>query len=385
MSASISQCNRCILRSSLHAAVVAMVCLVLNGLPATAATGRIEATIRQLSGMGSRVAGYPGCESAATFVEAEFRAMGLERVRREQFPLTVPMDKGGRLRVGEQEIPVYGLWPNLVRTPTVAPEGVEALMIYGGSGDWTDFDGQEVEGRIVLMEFNSEDRWLHAGALGARAVVFIAPETSTWLQANDKYVGTPLDLPRYWIDRSDGAALRRQLRQGAIPVTLFGRMDWEKRPAWNILGEIEGADPELRDELVVVHAYYDGISVVPALSPSAEAAAGVAALLELGRYLRKHPPARSVLLLATSAHFQDTQGIVAFMERHVRFYAKLVDRVPEPLPVKLFISLDLSSRSDRLAIWNATHIPSLRRFYASFGRRFHHLRARDRAVDRTRP
>ena len=370
-SRSLTDRNRLDRRSKLCRCAAAIACLLLlYGLPATAATDRIETTIRRLSGVGSRVAGYPGCDSAAAFIEAEFRAMGLDRVRREQFPITVPLDKGGRLRVGDEEIPLYGMWPNLVRTPTVPPEGVHAPMIYGGNGDWTDFDGKEMEGRIVLMEFNSEDRWLHAGALGARAVVFIAPETSTWLQANDKYVGAPLDLPRYWIDRERGTALRQELLQGDVPVTIFGRMDWERRPAWNILGEIAGSDPKLKDELVVVHAYYDGISVVPALAPSAEAAAGIAALLELGRFLRENPPARSVILLATSAHFHDTQGIIAFLERHVRFHGKFVDRVPEPLPVKLFISLDLSSRSDRLAIWNATDITSFRRFYAAFGRRF---------------
>ena len=357
-------------RAGPRACAVATACLMLLiGLPSSA-TDRIETTIRHLSGMGSRVAGYPGCDSAAAFIEAEFRAMGLEKVRLEPFPITVPVDKGGRLQVGEEEIPVYGLWPNLVRTPTVGPGGVQAPMIYGGSGEWTDFDGKEMDGRIVLLEFNSEDRWLHAGALGARAVIFIAPETSTWLQANDKQVGTPLDLPRYWIDRAHGIALRHKLQQGEIQATLHGRMDWETRPAGNILGEIAGSDPELEDELVVVHAYYDGISAVPALAPSAEAAAGIAALLEFGRYLEEHPPARPVLLLATSAHFHDTQGIIAFLERHVRFHRKFVDRVPEPLPVKLFISLDLSSGSDRMAIWNATDIESLRRFYASFGRRF---------------
>ena len=331
---------------------------------------RLELTIRRLSSFGSRVAGYPGCDSAAAFIEAEFRAMGLGRVRREQFPITVPLDKGGRLLVRDEEIPLYGLWPNLVRTPTVPPDGLHAPMIYGGNGDWTDFDGKELDGRIVLLEFNSEDRWLHAGALGARAVVFIAPETSTWLQANDKYIDVPLDLPRYWIDRTSGIALRQKLLEAEAPVSLYGRMDWEERPAFNVLGQISGTDPILRDELVVVQAYYDGNSVVPVLAPAAEAAAGIAALLELGRYLRKHPPARSVILLATSAHFQHMQGAVAFMERHARFHKKFVDRVPEPLPVKLFLSLDLSTRSDQLAIWGGHNKPDLRRFYAPFGRRF---------------
>ena len=337
---------------------------------AGAAVEHLRGVIERLSGPGSRVVGYPGCASAADYVEAELRAIGLEDLRREQYGVVVPMDRGGRLQVEGRVFEVWSLWPNLVRTSTLPPEGVRAPMIYGGRGDWSEFNGQQVDGRIVLLEFNGEDRWLHAAALGARAVIFIEPESSAWRQANDKYVEAPLDLPRFWIEREAGLSLRRRLRQGEVEGLLQGRMDWEERPAWNIVGRIAGAHPELRREIVVVEAYYDGTSVVPGLAPSAEAACSITALLELARHLKAHPPARSVVLAATSAHFQAMQGMVDFLERHARSHEDYVERVEDPLEVKLFISLDLSSQSDLPGLWNSTYNADLRRFYAPFGRRF---------------
>ncbi len=331
----------------------------------------LRGVIERFSAPGSRVVGYPGCALAADYVEAELGAIGVEDLRREEYGVVVPMDRGFLLTVEGRVFEIWSLWPNLVRTSTLPAEGVRAPMIYGGHGDWSEFNGRQVEGRIALLEFNSEDRWLHAAALGARAVIFIEPESSTWRQANDKFVEAPLDIPRFWIGRNAGLSLLQRLRQGGeVEGLLRGRMDWEERPAWNIVGRIAGAHPELNREIIVVEAYYDGTSVVPALAPSAEAACSITALLELARHLKAHPPARTVVLAATSAHFQAMQGMVDFLERHARLHEDYVGRVADPLQVKLFISLDLSSQSDLLGLWNSTHNADLRRFYAPFGRRF---------------
>ena len=318
----------------------------------------LRATIEALSAVESRLAGYPGAEAAAAWVERELRVVGVEAVRRDSFAVVVPVDRGGRLRVepsGEQ-VPVWGMWPNLARTVTLPPEGLRAPMIYGGRGEWRDFDGHSLDGRIVLLEFDSWNHWLRAASLGARAIVFIAPERANRHQAEAKYAHVPLDIPRFWIERAAGLDLRQRLRTGELWVHLQGRMDWQRRPAWNIWGIIPGADPALASERVAIQAYYDGISVVPGRAPSAETACGIAALLELARHLTAHPPARTTVLVATSAHFLGRQGMADFLARDRR--------------IDLFIGLDLSSRTDQVGLWNNTAKPELRRFFAPFGRRF---------------
>ncbi|MYK42272.1 MAG: Zn-dependent exopeptidase M28, partial [Gemmatimonadetes bacterium] len=325
----------------------------------------LRATIEALSAVESRLAGYPGAEAGAALVERALVAAGVEAVRRDSFAVVVPIERGARLRLEQsgEEVPLWGLWPNLARTVTLPPEGLRASMIYGGRGEWSDFDGYAMDGRIVLLEFDSWNHWLRAASLGARAVVFIAPEQTNRHQAADKYAHVPLDIPRFWIEREMGLDLRQRLRDGELSVHLRGRMDWQQRPAWNIWGVIPGADPELADERVAIEAYYDGISVVPGRAPSAETACGIAALLELARHLAVHPPARTIILVATSAHFQGRQGMADFLARHAR-------SLEEPLHIDLFIGLDLSSRTDQVGIWNNTARPELRRFFAPFGRRF---------------
>ena len=352
-------------------------------LPVTAASGgesdppsptgqRLEATVRFMASLGSRVPGYPGSAAAADYVEAKFTASGLQDLRREEFSLTVPVDAGARLRIPRtgEVLPLAGLWPNLVRTTTIAPGGLAAPLVYGGAGEFADFDGLDMDGAIVLMEFNSWHHWVRAASLGARAVVFIAPQETSYRQTLDKFAAAPLDVPRFWLDRQPALALRRRLLAGeSLQAHLESRMDWRRVPAWNIWGRFEGTDPDLADDLIVVEAYYDGISIAPGLAPAAEQASSIAALLELARHLQANPPGRTVVLLATGGHFISFGGVVDFLDRHARrqkYYAARTDS----LDPRLFISLDLSTKTDQVGIWNNTGSFDLKRFFVPFGRRF---------------
>lgn len=340
--------------------------------PCYAKMEMVRATVQALAAVESRLAGYPGAEVAADYVERELAAAGIRNVRREEFEVVVPVDEGGylTLEASGERFEIWGLWPNLVRTASVPPEGVRAPMIYGGLGAWRDFNGSVLDGRMVLMEFDSWNHWLRAASLGARAIVFIEPDGLTRHQAEAKYAQVPLDIPRFWISHEAGARLRQVLQEGEALAHLASSMRWQRRPAWNIWGVIEGNHPELSKERVVIEAYYDGISVVPALAPSAETACSVAALLEVARNFRENPPARTVILAATSAHFLGRQGIVDFLDRHARRHPHYASKIKEPLAIDLFIGLDLSSRTDQVGLWSNTDRLELRRFFAPFGRRF---------------
>ena len=329
----------------------------------------LRQTVEQLSSFESRLAGYPGSAAAADYIERHLLGLGLE-THRDTFAVVVPVDLGGRLAWGDESVVLRALWPNAARTATLPPEGVRALAVWGGHGDWGDFNGEEIAGRVVVLDFASGDNWLKAAALGARAVIFIAPESATTGEAQSKYVQAPLDVPRFWLQRSAGQKLRRRLAEGAVEVELWGRTDWAKRPAWNIWAKIPGTDPELGAEQLVLHAYYDAPSVVPALAPGAEAAASIAALLKVAHHLRVHPPARPVILAALGAHFQARQGMVDFLSRHARRLPYYARRLAAPLAIDLFIGLDLSSHGERVVLWNNTGSYQLKRYFVPFGRRF---------------
>jgi hypothetical protein len=112
--------------------------------------------------------------------------------------------------------------------------------------------------------------------------------------------------------------------------------------ASNVLAKIEGADPALRDEWVVLSAHYDHIGAhdTPAgedgiWNGADDNASGTAAVLELARRLARNPGKRSVLFLLTSG---EDRGILGSA-----FYAA------EPLVpmnrVAAQINLDMIGRS----------------------------------------
>ena len=346
----------------------------------------LERHIEALTSFSPRLAGYPGAAEAAEYIVGELRKLGLEDVSqrglveegeklpyRESFYVTVPRVLGQPavevLEGGEAvaEYPIYPLWPNLVRTSQL-PEGGETYrLIDGGDGQLATFNGKDIEGTAVLMEFNCGSDWLNAPRLGARAVVFVEPETTTRGEAEAKFLRIPINIPRFWIRRGDAYHLQAQLRaRSEVNVRLRCRMRWERLPAWNVVAEIAGTDPELSEQTVFLTAYYDSMSIVPQLSPGAENAAGAASLLEITRILAKYPPKRTVRVIFNGAHFVGLAGIRNYIATHLD---ELIDGVPverdkkflglipyrgtvrEKLQINLFLAFDLSTQSQRVGVF----------------------------------
>ncbi len=290
---------------------------------------RVRQTLSYFTGLGSRVAGYPGADEAARYVQENFRSIGLDDITVHEYDVSVPMDKGGYLEVvgTGRKIPIYGIWPNLVKTSTLPEGGLHTRLLDVGKGSYAEMDGLDIEGAAVIMDFNSGDAWLNAAYLGASAVIFVGPDSTVYLEGEKKFLSMPLDLPRFWMGKDDGEALRSQVANRAIDVQMEYRMDWERRAAWNVMGTIPGYDPLLKDDVIVLEGYYDAMSVVPALAPGAEQAASVTALLELAHYFRDNPPARTIVLLATSAHHLGLRGVDDFIQRYLRKEDPFVDRM----------------------------------------------------------
>ena len=444
-------------------------------LAAAAPVQRVEQTLEYFSSFESRVVGYPGAAEAARYIQKTFRDIGLSDITVHEYDISIPVEKNGRLQVLHSNIVIdlHGLWPNLVKTSTLPEGGLKSKLFDAGKGEYADFDGQNVEGSIALMDYNSGDAWRNCAYLGAAAAIFIEPDSTMYLEGEKKFLTMPLDLPRFWVSKEDGETLRQAIASGGpVSVHLEYRMEWERQPAWNILGVIPGYDPLLKEDVIVLEAYYDAMSVVPALAPGAEQAASITGLLELARYFRDHPPARTVVLLATSAHHLGLRGVDDFVQRYLRkeepfiehmlirrvvdaalaqqiiaqegvryrlgrrrffgkealvrgvveqdsalvravcaaaveegvlpreggqflldgerfvddkallrealddtdvklaLYRAWVDPKVDSLAVKLFISLDLSSQTDELGVWNSNTSFYYKRYFAPFGKNF---------------
>ena len=308
---------------------------------------RVTETLAHFAGQKSRVAGYPGADAAARYIRETFGEIGLAGVEVHEYDISVPVEKApGSIRVTAtgETARLHGLWPNLVKTSTLPEGGRIARLIDGGDGSYVHLDGRQVEGAVVLMDYNTGDAWLQCAYLGAAGMVFIEPDSTVHLEGERKFLTMPLDLPRYWIPREEGIRLRERIalsQAGEVEVHIEYRMDWERRAAWNILGTIHGTDSQLEDDVIVLESYYDAMSVVPALAPGAEQAAGITALIELAHYFRQNPPRRTVVFLATSAHHLGLRGVDDFIQRYLRREDPFVDRMLIRRVVEAALARDL--------------------------------------------
>ena len=330
---------------------------------------RLRRTVEELAGMGSRVTGYPGSVRAAEYLRARLRAAGVAEIHVQHFPVPIPMDEGFLLETGEERIRLFGAWPNLVRTSTLSAEGIEGELVYAGDGDPTRIEGVEIAGRIVLLDYASGPSWIVFFNLGARAVILLESEEIHRKEAEQKFLAVPAALPRLYAPAEVAERLLAVAASGKR-VRLSGRMSWKEIRGENLGGVIEGSDPELKSEAILLGAHYDAISPVPALAPGADQAGSAAALIELARALSERGPRRTIFLVLTAGHFENLAGMRHFAPLMQRAAGRreevegsedpLVERLRE-FQIRLFIGMDLSMGSELLGVFkpNAPYRTSL--------------------------
>jgi len=129
---------------------------------------------------------------------------------------------------------------------------------------------------------------------------------------------------------------------------------WEILTSRNVLGLIEGSDPALKDEIVIIGAHYDGQGRAGQADPTRNTppagsapdniwnsandnAASVASLIEIARQLRSAKLGRSVLFVAFGAEEHGMTGSIYYvnhpvfpLERHVAMInLEKLGRAPE--------------------------------------------------------
>lgn len=298
---------------------------------------KIREHVEQLSKLTSRVAGYPGAQQARDYIVKCLGEMGyadgtqdrdepdkqslFNRIGSHRFWGLTPIDRSnGRLKFTGAPIsdlpdtlPLYAVWPNGGAITSTGPQGLDGPLLYGQTGKPEDFDGQTVNGAIVLLDLTAQTDWTVAAGLGAKAVLLVEPADVRRPDMESLYLNTPVEFPRLWLRREHGENLKRALQANAQAgrpapsVNVYARMTWENNIWENLYLLVPGKDGPGKDT-VILAAYYDSNSIVPALAPGAEQALSCATLLEMARSFKAHPPARDTLLLFCAGHFQSLKG-----------------------------------------------------------------------------
>jgi len=277
-----------------------------------------QALLQQLTALGDRSTGTAGCEKAAGLIKGAFETLGIERLGRHRFLLPIIQYQSTNLTNKDLQTPLKPLRLNAL-SPSVTPaSGLEGPLYYVGTGSLHSFNGMEVEGSIILMELESGKNWVNAAMLGAKALIYVdRGKTSKWF-FEDKFEVTSVQFPRFWMPLSQVRTLFGSFETAAgglvaPKVVVTSRGGWRQVAGENIYALIEGEDPKLKNQLVVVEAFYDSTSLVPGMSPGADEASSITTLLDLARSLQERAPGRSVLLVATSGHAQSLAGMREFI------------------------------------------------------------------------
>ncbi|WP_051305788.1 FtsX-like permease family protein [Desulfogranum mediterraneum] len=274
----------------------------------------LRRTVAQLAAAPERTTGSPGSLAAAQYIQARLEAAGPAELGVIDFGLPIRKHRGSSLRRGSQTVALSPLLYNAITPQDLPPEGLSGDLIYVGPGELSDFNGLEVKGAIVIMDFNSGRNWLNAASLGASALIYLAEEPPFRARFLEKEELSPIQFPCFWMSTAQLRAFLNPATGTALPrltreVSLTSSIRWERGVGRNLYALFPGSDPRLKDQLLVVEAFYDGSSFIPGNSPAADQALSIAGLLELADRLRRHPPQRPFLLMATSGHSQSLAGM----------------------------------------------------------------------------
>jgi hypothetical protein len=272
--------------------------------------------INTLSSFEDRSTGTKGFNSAAEFISQSLDDLNFGDVKTHLFLVPTLLHHNSTLTVlsSGQIIAVDPILGNAISPGTIGSPGIEAPLVYVGQGELSELSGKKIEGTIVLMELDSGKNWLNAASLGAKALIYVDRGDSTKSFFEEKFEVTPIRFPRFRISLEKAVNLFGDFenikgKASTETVRLVSDTRWENVSAKNIYCLVEGSHPELKEELVIVEAFYDSTSFVLGVSPGADEAGSIATLLAYARTLKENPPERSVMLVATSGHAQTLAGM----------------------------------------------------------------------------
>ncbi len=347
--------------------------------PPQAFLGHIQ--VLAADGLFGREAGTPFSKLAAEYIALQLEKGGLQPIAGggwfHEFSLpSVWMLQGQpslRLK-GKNEL-ALAFGKDFSALPHTGSGSLKAPVVFCGYGislpeshgglSYDDYKGKDLKGKIAMIVEGSPEvggvllraplsrKIYTAKAKGAAGVLLVVDKLKAFPPSSDSS-----GLPGFQILRSSAAKVWPAAAdwEGGSESTAFEgsaalnlQLASIKKKARNVVGMIPGRDPKLAKEYVVLGAHFDHLGLG---GPSSLAlggglgqihngaddnASGVAMLIEVGKWLAKHPQnlRRSVLIVAFSGEEKGLLGSKAFVEN-------------PPVPLKsmvAMVNLDMVGRS----------------------------------------
>ncbi len=290
-----------------------------------------------------RDTGSPELEIAARYLAEQFRRYGLD---------TVPGANGyfQPVKLVSAKPPVqatltYGEKTFRIGSDLLVLSGdritLEAPAVYADYGTDDDLEGVDVKGKIVITKaggdgvtnpqsffYMTREKYDRVEAQGGVGLVELYRSNQIpWTLLTQYFNTERLTLgadedsvsqkpPLLWLNDPQGQRLTKFQAGGTQQAVLsIAKKEKATVPVKNVVAMVEGTDPQLKNEYVVLSAHYDHIGVAASPDPrdsifngARDNALGTTALLSAAEYLAAHPPKRSVLFVALTAEEKGLLG-----------------------------------------------------------------------------
>ncbi len=347
-----------------------------------------------------RGAGSPGYDSVATWVVKNLTEWGIKPAGTNgSFHQEFPRPYTKVFSPGEVEIFLVENNDTLKKSYTIPDQffpgsnsdsgDITAQVVFVGYGisatefGYDDYEGIDVKGKIVTFRSESPvdskhpdvEKWVpyslhqykfqNALKHGAAGVLYIGTTANPSIPfqkgmiyahigteaLNDLFYGTGM------IYDSLLSKIKQTMKPASVSLMKSARISTSTKhfpntKTANIIGVIEGSDPKLKDEVIIIGAHLDGQGNPGVLLPGAlDNATGVANVMEVARALASLPekPKRSVAFFFIGAEECGLIGSNYFVENPTFPKGKTV----------CFINLDMVGNGTGLALWGGESYPEI--------------------------
>lgn len=215
--------------------------------------------------IGNRSSGSPAEKQAADYIEQTMREIGLQNVTVDPFTADTWVFNRGRVYYndaqGEQQYLLLGGFATNLTT-----DMLETSVVYVGRGTAEEYEGLDVEGKVVLFDIDqAEDWWVEIPSYEAHlhgALCALVCNVSGYAYYDADTIGSqdycgPDDVPAFAVSQNSAAILRQLIDEngGEAPIVLdVDSVVEHDGHSQNVWGEIPGAT----DEVIYFFAHYDG-------------------------------------------------------------------------------------------------------------------------------
>ncbi len=334
-----------------------------------------------------RFPGTDGIEKAAKFIENEFQSIGLLKFNssfRQQLDVITSLiandDCALSVETFVQRIGVpKEKWPKMAQpfkmgvdfSPLAFSDNgtVKGELAFVGFGisapdiNYDDYAGIDVKDKIVILISDSPDGEKKDGQFapyadlrykanlarnkGAKAIIMIKLQGDSMnvferleyanigrnsgiiaVQVQRQSISKFFPKNKIMIEVEDFIRKNKKPDSFILPNTnieIVVNLSPKKESTYNIYGYIEGTDPSLKNEYVVIGAHYDHLGFGGPTSRSRskkqlihngadDNASGVAGIIELTRYFKANPTKRSIIVVAFTAEEMGLLGSAHFVK-----------------------------------------------------------------------